>query len=260
MPPVLRVATESERKFLVTTAELKEFLAATVKHLRHEVRDPRRPLAYTRTLYLDTADGRYSRLATSDASTSVCAERLRLRQYAVGAPGIPPLILDPCYLELKETLGDERRKRRVAAPASVIARLLARRGDGAAAAGGAPFGPSGPLSALARRLEEERVAPRLVTWYRRDTFVAAGGVRVTLDEELLFSPPSPVEPCGREPLLVGPLVAGPPRVLEVKCEGDLPAWLVRAITGLPVQPPFSKFCMGLAAIGLDTRPPAFPPP
>ena len=96
------------------------------------------------------------------------------------------------------------------------------------------------------------MAPRLTTWYRRAALTAESGrIRITMDERLTFCHPQIGGVIGAEvaPAPGNIFAAGPPRILEIKRWGTQPAWLTHALAGLEHAPDFSKFRMGMSALG-----------
>ena len=76
-------------------------------------------------------------------------------------------------------------------------------------------------------------------------------MRITLDEQLSFCLPHLLGTAG---MPVGPrpgdiIASGPARILEIKLWGRMPAWLDDAVAGLHPAPTFSKFRMGMLALG-----------
>lgn len=238
---------EHEIKFAVPLAEVDVFFAETEGRLCPQVYDETLPIAFSRTTYLDTPELAY--LASSQEAVS---RRLRVREYAgAAAAGEPVRLMDLCYLEYKESHAGQRRKARLRVAAHEIAefvqepsRLLERLRDPSRAELRAAH-------VLVRELEGKPLAPRLTTWYRRQSLRdASGRVRVTLDTELAFCHPIRLgEGSAGEPVLPPERVAGhaPACLLEVKCKGTPPAWLERAMQTLG-EPPgtrLSKYAMGM---------------
>src|SRR4029079_15274534 len=126
----------------------------------------------------------------------------------------------------------------------------------------------GDLEMLERALAAPTLAPRLTTWYRRSSATGEEKrVRITYDENLSFCRPRPVSRLGTDiGIEVSPrpndvVAAGPPRVLEIKYWGQLPAWLASAVADLGPAPHFSKCRVGMIALSrkaiaptLDTAP------
>jgi hypothetical protein len=209
---------EAEHRFLLARDATERFLAAAAGHLSVVVHDAARPIAYTRTTYLDTPDGEYFRTCLTPL-----ARRLRVREYAA-SPSVdePARLTGERYLEVKETRGRLRVKRR-----------------------GALDGP----------LARPDVQPCVTTYYRR-LELAHQRVRITLDEGIAYCLPAPVGQAGdlAEPPYV--LEYGPSRVVEVKIRGATPAWLAAAMEALPVRETngFSKFFAAMLALRRVTSP------
>ena len=233
---------DHELRYLLSHGEMRRFLDAIAARTAIEIYDPKRPISYTRTTYLDTDDLTYFR--TGDGAP---ARRLRIREYAVAATAKEaPILSGVAFVELKEHDGPARRKVRLAASPAEIAQLLADR----------EVGPSPNMTAgqaeLARELALPTMAPRLATWYRRLCLTAdARRVRITLDENLTFCRPQPIGDAGS---LAAPrerevIAAFPARVLEIKHCGEMPFWLGPALESLQPADSFSKFRMGMTALG-----------
>jgi VTC domain-containing protein len=233
---------DHELRYLLSRGEMRRFLDAIAPRAAIEIYDPARPISYTRTTYLDTDDLTYFR--TVDGAP---ARRLRIREYAVAATAKDaPILSGVAFVELKEHDGPARRKVRLAASPAEIAQLLADR----------QAGPSSSMTAgqaeLARELALPTMAPRLATWYRRLCLTGdARRVRITLDENLTFCRPQPIGDAGS---LAAPrerevIAAFPARVLEIKHCGEMPFWLGPALASLQPAESFSKFRMGMTALG-----------
>jgi hypothetical protein len=250
---------DHELRYLLSHGEMRRFLDAIAARAAIEIYDPLRPVSYTRTTYLDTDDLTY--LRTGEGGP---ARRLRVREYAVAASAKDaPVLSGVAFVELKEHDGPTRRKLRLAASPAEIAQLLADR----------KAGPSSNMTAgqaeLARELAIPTMAPRLATWYRRLCLTAeARRVRITLDENLTFCRPQAIGDVGglASPREREVIAAFPARVLEVKHCGEMPFWLGPALESLQPAACFSKFRMGMTALGhsdagaeeADGRAPAAP--
>ena len=260
---------ELELRFLVGPGQAAAALLAARDHLTHEVHDGARPVAYSRTLYLDTPDRRYLRggwpgqspergPAMPGADPADPAEpaervRVRVRQYA-GASTLDgtPCITSQAFLEIKRSVGTRRVKLRAALPTGEMARLLCGR-----------LGPAvmdrlarvPPLAALALDLGRGALVPHAMTWYRR-TSLSDSRVRVTLDEAICYCRPEGLIEPGR-PALPGSLLAREGRsVLEIKARGSLPAWLEQALAPLGPAADVSKFRAAMAALDRAQSPAA----
>jgi hypothetical protein len=233
---------DHELRYLLSHAEMRRFLDAIAARAAIEIYDPERPISYTRTTYLDTDDLTYFR--TGEGAP---ARRLRIREYAIAAtPKAAPTFSGVAFVELKEHDGPARRKVRLAASPAEIAQLLAER----------EAGPASHMTVgqaeLARELALATMAPRLATWYRRLCLTGdARRVRITLDENLTFCRPQPIGDAGS---LASPrerevIAVFPARVLEIKHCGEMPPWLGPALEALQPADSFSKFHMGMTALG-----------
>ncbi|HTB59303.1 MAG TPA: VTC domain-containing protein [Polyangia bacterium] len=237
---------DHEQRYLLSRGEMRRFLDTVAPRAAIEIYDPERPISYTRTTYLDTNDLAYFR--TGDGAP---ARRLRIREYAVAATAKDaPVLSGVAFVELKQHDGPARSKVRFAASPVEIARLLGHR----------EAGPSLTMTAaqaeIARELALPTMAPRLATWYRRLCLTAeARRVRITLDENLTFCQPQPIGEAGA---LAAPrerevVAAFPARVLEIKHCGEMPFWLGPALESLEPAESFSKFRMGMTALGHSTE-------
>ena len=238
---------DHEQRFLLSRGEMRRFLEAIAPRAAVEIYDCARPIPYTRTTYFDSDDLVYFRSGGGSP-----ARRLRVREYAVAAtPKEAPVLSGVAFIELKEHDGLARRKVRLAATPAEIARLI----DGGEAGATAS---AASLAAIVRELALPTMAPRLGTWYRRLCLTADGRrVRITLDENLTFCRPQPL---GEKGALAAPhprevMAAFPARVLEVKHTGEMPLWLGPALESLQAAHCFSKFQMGMTALGhtVDAR-------
>jgi hypothetical protein len=241
---------QHEQRFLLTRAQATAFFAAVAPHTSAETYDDGRPISYTRTSYFDTDALDYFRSCAGPH-----ASRLRVREYASAASlEDTPMLSALAFLELKTNTGSDRTKFRITAASATLRLLIQRREFPFGDLGGMSF--DGDLETLRRALAAPTLAPRLTTWYRRTGFCAeARRVRITFDENLSFCRPRPVSRLGTDiGIEVAPrpndvIGAGPPRILEVKYWGDLPDWLASAVKSLKEAPHFSKFRMGMMALG-----------
>ncbi|HVV51427.1 MAG TPA: VTC domain-containing protein, partial [Polyangia bacterium] len=239
---------DHEQRFLLSRAEMRRFLDAVAARAAVEIYDPARPVSYTRTTYFDTNDGVYFR-----SGEGAPARRLRVREYAVAAtPESAPTLSGVAFIELKEHEGSARRKVRLAATPAEIAELVDR--GGRAAVTTASPGAAAALAVIARELALPTMDARLATWYRRLCLTAEGRrVRITLDENLTFCRPQPIGAPGAvaAPQAREVVAAFPARVLEVKHSGEMPYWLCAALESLQPARAFSKFQMGMTALGSE---------
>jgi hypothetical protein len=230
------VHPERELKYAVRGGLLARFLRGVAAHVAPEIHDAARPVQYTRTTYLDTADRAY--LRSGEHGPRV---RLRIREYAAAeTPWSAPALTGLCFLELKETEGTRRSKVRWQAPSAVVRTLLA---SGPLALGGADV-----PAEIAICMRRDRPVPVATTWYRRRSYSSTEGVRVTVDDSIRFSAPQSAAAPG---LVATPRsfvggVAG--TLLEVKIASQTPAWVTSALAVLPEPTHESKFGMAMRAL------------
>ncbi len=235
MPSASSRELDHERRFQPTREALDAFLRDTRHWAVPCVYDYGLPHAFTRTTYFDT-DG----LDFLDSCRAGHARRLRLREYA----GTPDLALAARlsgvrYLELKTSLGARRSKVRVALSPQEAEALLT----------GADLSPRSEAARMLRQLPHAAVKPWVTAWYRRGTHATPdAGVRITVDEDLVFALP-PERSTPDEPAAPSRLLAKAPAILlEVKWWGSTPPWLVEPLWRLePFETRGSKFEQGMRA-------------
>jgi SPX domain protein involved in polyphosphate accumulation len=153
--------------------------------------------------------------------------------------------VSPAFLEHKENAGAARRKVRIPAPSESFARLLGGTLEDASLRREMAAVPE--LCDVEGALCAGALRPRLTTWYRR-LYFRGDGVRITLDEDLVFSRAAPpvrtAEPA--EPTHLA--LHGPLAVLEVKLERTAPAWLTDSTRALAQASGFSKYQAGMRAL------------
>lgn len=213
-----------EYRFVIDRAAAEGVLRRAAAHLAPDVHAPGRPVAYCRTLYLDSDDGLFLRTFSSGAT----ACRLRLRQYAAASDlaGEATVTGGPAFVELKRSCGLEREKVRFEVAVEETGRVLAR-------------------------LAERQIRPRLLTWYRRWSLGRAP-LRITVDEAIAYCVPEPPAAAGAraEPRAV--IARDALAVLELKVTGAMPAWLEREREelGRHLALAHSKFRVGMEALRL----------
>ena len=215
----LKKIEQGERKFLLDVATATDVWLRASEHLRPQLRDATRPITYHRTTYFDTPDHAYYR------GTGGVARRIRVREYATAcAPGTPPVLMRPCFLELKQSSHGLRSKARLELEAPEVGNHLEQ------------FGGAGLM-------------PCLTTWYKRVALTdSTESIRVTLDSELAYCPPQPIgAPCTTEPQAFARAGA---LVLEIKSWGHMPAWLAMLVRSLQETQDFSKFRAGMQAAAM----------
>jgi len=192
---------------------------AVAPQLQPQHENSAHPCTYIRTTYFDTPDFSYYR-----SGTHAAAQRLRVREYASAATlDEMPVLSDRCFLELKQSSGGLRHKRRLRIPAGDVTAHLARLHDG-------------------------KLQPCVTSWYRRNALAdAADRIRITLDQGIAFCEPVTLGITGGNPQPSRVFARGPAFVLEVKLWDQQPDWLTAALQGLYEARGFSKFIFGMRA-------------
>lgn len=231
---------EVERKFVADRLVVRDLLAAVAGWVSPVVYDRARPVAYSRTTYLDTDRQDYFRSGDGRDPIHV---RLRIREYAAASgPFDDPVLTGRSFLELKENVGAVRRKVRFAAAARTIERIVKR----PAGAGD----PSGLSPLIARRLRQDRPEPRVTTWYRRASFAdAPERVRITIDDAIRICKPSWPGQAGTAAEPPDTIAGIGGLIVELKYSGDPPDWLARAVAILPPANRLSKFALAMTVVG-----------
>lgn len=228
-----------EHKFLIDRRAAGRVLGAARAYLKVEVYDAERPVAYARTVYLDTPDGRYLRSIDQPARL-----RLRLRQYASAVDLVDAPIAAPAtFLELKRSAGLEGHKIRIEMSAEQAIELASGRVPDPVAA---RLADHPGFAGIALDLESGLLAPAATTWYRRLS-LTGDGVRLTFDEAIAFCLPShPVLP-GELAEPSGTRARERRTVVELKTAGPIPAALAGTFARLSPAPAYSKFHAAMVA-------------
>lgn len=224
---------EQERKFVIDAPSAQAFWSIASSRLCHPVDEP--DVTYVRTTYFDTPELDYFR-----SGEQAIARRLRVREYA--SPNRDGLLSTPdvCFLELKQSGGGRRAKTRLTLRPSDVSHQLDSVGDT-------------PLT------------PCVASLYRRVALTAPEtGLRVTLDDLLLFCRPRPIGSAFADVRPDEVIASQQALVLEIKLRGEPPAWLARLLGYLPEAVGFSKFMLGMRlsmearrrAVLSTTHPPA----
>jgi hypothetical protein len=235
---------DSERRFLLTAAEVDGVTSRIDERTDTIVYDHERPWAYSKTTYFDTRELDY--LRTSDGPLR---RRLRTREYASARTrDDEPLLSGLCFLELKEAAGAARHKIRLSTTCADLAAIMSSAGHNGVIPRRSQREPAIP-QALQDELGAGNLRAQLTTWYRRHSRSAEEGrVRITVDEELCFCRPAPLGAAGQAGCPTHIVGLGPARVLEVKCQGPPPEWLAPLLHRLEEAPSFSKFRAGMALL------------
>ncbi len=211
---------EYELKFLVSHSRAARFLWECSSGIRPLIYDHKRPVAYTRSTYLDTLDLHYLK-----SSESQSKRHLRVREYASAVRlGAPPAPTGACFLELKERTNSQRSKWRAPVQLEEVRAELT----------------TGNMRTL---------MPTLSISYRRESYVDhSRQVRLTVDSEITVQNAS---------LAGGPLVEtgmrpfGAQSILEIKTRMPLDPMIARAIRSLGCVPTeVSKYETAMRFAGL----------
>lgn len=254
-----------ERKYFVAPDAVAGFARVVGKRLApHRYTGPGanrlpHPQHFTTSVYFDTPSHAHMRAAIADPHQNA---KLRSREYYDLHPALAELAVDPAqivryqpsmWFELKRKLGTRTQKARVQLHKRDVPAFL---GGSHPAFQGAALDEDDPARVLAdycRELGEPLIASCLVN-YRRIAFEdAAGALRVTLDLDLAFYAP-PADLWSRSHALVrdtlGPACHQPRQaIVEVKCRGPAPEWLLSALGDAAAQSTgYSKFLAGAQAV------------
>ena len=207
---------EQERKFVLDAPTAQAFWSIASSRLSHPVDEPA-GVTYVRTTYFDTPDLAYYR-----SGTETVARRMRVREYSSpDRDGLLPT-RELCYLELKQSSGGRRAKTRLCLHPEDLIGQLAFVGDT-------------PLS------------PRVTSLYRRSALSdPMTGLRVTLDDLLLFCRPRPIGSPFADVRPEEVVASLQTLVLEVKLNGEVPTWVTRLLSFVPEAVGFSKFMLGMS--------------
>jgi hypothetical protein len=209
----LRIRTR-ERRYIVDDEEaLERALRAQGSPIEYM---PGRSESEITTIYLDTAEGTWSR--------GLSPTKIRTRSYG-----------DPAYwwLELKRRQNERVDKWRHPLPAAEILENLAG---------------TKRWKRLARTIGDAPLGPLFAVRCRRTAFEWLS-LRVTLDRDLAFfavDPEQPLVPTRRLGRVDG-------LVVEVKCEGEVPDWLRPSLDG-HLAASYSKSRYALALLAGEDRP------
>lgn len=209
----LRIRTRERRYIVQDDAALEAILRAQGAPVEYVAGRPETEIT---TVYFDTAEGTWSRGLTPT--------KIRARSYQ-----------DPSFwwLELKRRQ-DERvdKWRRPMTAGKVLENVAGRK----------------RWKRLQRTVGEVPLQPVFAVRCRRTAFEWLS-LRVTLDRALTFFAANP-----NEPLMPGPRLGNVDGlVVEVKCEGDIPDWLLPSVEG-HLATNYSKSRYALALLAGESRP------
>jgi hypothetical protein len=264
-------AQRSEAKYLVSAAQAKTLVREIDRRLsphRHVGEGANKlpdPQHHVTTIYFDTT----SRTLFQAAQSNENHLKLRAKEYYDIHPGLTETATDPrqlvrysptLWLELKSRDGVYSGKKRIGLPKKDVPAFFAR-GEITVemiSIQEASYGTDArrvleAVAALCASCGESLHADCLVNYRRMAWQDDKGEVRITLDRDLAFYKP-PADLWTRDWALLrstlGPAVAKESRrVLEVKLQGEPPAWLADLLKMLSLEiTPFSKFEAASSAV------------
>ncbi len=231
-----------EYRFVVERTVGEEVLRRAADHLGPDVHAPEQPVAYRRTLYVDSDEGMFLRTFKSGAS----ACRARIRQYASAADrgGEARISGSSGWLEHKRSSGLEREKRRLELATGDLCALLAGEPIADTRLAAVPV-----LAEVASGIARGELRPCLLTWYRRWSLGRAP-LRITLDEGIAYCAPEPPLAAGERAEPAAVVTRDLLAVLELKMSGATPRWLQAELAdlGRHLALRHSKFRVGMAAL------------
>lgn len=256
-----------EIKYLIPKAQLATFSSAVTKNLpMHAMRawnDSAPPVSQQAitTIYFDTAERDLFRAADANDRNI----KLRAREYDALHPEMRalaeregPAFDDIVWLELKRRDGDRTSKRRVALPKADVVSFV-EQGVRSAQMNVIAHSIAGTEEVLDEvdaftRDFGKVLRPACVVNYVRSAWQAVdGSVRVTIDRDVAFFPPT-ADQWRRQDLterasLGPPVGVEPSSVIEVKTHGEFPAWLVTALQNCEAERvDYSKFVAAMVAL------------
>lgn len=260
-------AGRREIKYLLPKAQLAEFSAAVAKHLPvHMIRawgDSSPPIAAhaVTTVYFDTDEHDLFQAAYGTDRNI----KLRVREYDSAHPDMVALgeregggFDEIVWLELKVRDRDHTGKRRVAIPKPDVVAFLAE-GKRSAQMDVLAREVAGTAEVLDELLGfvasfGKTLTPAVVVNYVRCAWQSEDGkVRVTIDRDVAFFPPSHDQ--WRRQDLTERVSLGPPAgvesscVIEVKSHGPTPLWLESALAACEARRvDYSKFVAAMVAL------------
>jgi hypothetical protein len=231
-----------EQKFVLNEKQAALFAAVVRGHLGLDRHSKERPdYSYdVHSVYLDsdTLESYWSTLKRKNHRF-----KLRVRFYDDDSS-------KPAYVEIKGKAGKQTVKQRCPVPREHLEEWFSD-----AAPRGELFASAGDLDALeqflgkARRL---RAQPKLHVAYRREAYVSRedNAIRITFDRDVRSEPVSGLRLATR--MRNPQLLCGGAVIMELKCAGEMPAWLSGLIDKMnPDDRGFTKYVSGIEQHGLN---------
>lgn len=215
-----------ELKYLLSTEQKRELLECMDKYIALDAYGR----STVRSVYFDTPD---HRLIRRSVEKPMYKEKLRARSYSRVSGG------DCVFLELKKKYDGVVYKRRIALPYHDVLEAVSSGSVAEKASGGSSL-------QICREIDYfiefyGYLEPSAFISYEREAYYArdGGGLRVTFDENILFRQTDVTlsgEVYGRS------VIDSEHSVMEIKCGGGMPLWLVRMLSEHGVyKTPFSKY-------------------
>lgn len=223
-----------ETKYLLTPSQYAQFKVLVAEHLA----PAEYPEGDVASVYYDTPD---DVLVNRSLAAPKYKEKLRMRSYGTASAG------SPVFVEIKKKFKGITYKRRVSCTLQAAQAFLAGMpyeeaverwplADAEAQAACHMFKSRQVAGEIAwMRDHYEGLAPKMLVSTHRESFVAADDpeLRITFDEDVRWSDDAPTleRPAGEHGLF-----ANGERILEVKCAGSIPLWLVDALSQCGIRP------------------------
>lgn len=226
---VIRTFQRCEKKYLLTYNQFEQFLSKLMQYVSFDPYCPNGNTYGIYSIYFDTPD---SLLIRRSISKPPYKEKLRLRSYS-------PMLNDEdkCFLEIKKKIQGVVSKRRVTLTYKDAMGFL---NDGIPPLGG-DFLSQQVLNELSYALGLYRPLPEVYISYDRLALFANedSGLRITFDKNILTRRYDLDFHSGN---YGEPLIPEGSRLMEIKCGGTLPLWLVEILSECEIYPrSFSKY-------------------
>ena len=230
-----------EKKYCLTAEQYEKLLPC----IQNNMQPDEYPQTVVSSLYFDTPDGE---LISRSLEKPLYKEKLRVRSYGTLQPNGSILpVSDQVFVELKKKYKGVVYKRRLALPKEQARVFLCGKGK----AGSAPLPKAASfqerqvareISAFLRRYS--KVVPTMITQCVRTAYKqpAGGELRITFDAQLRAGHPTgdPFLFCMDDSKMN--LMRKGQVLMEIKCAGGMPLWLVNALSQNQIYPQsFSKY-------------------
>ena len=230
-----------EKKYCLTAEQYEKLLP----HIQSNMQPDEYPQTVVSSLYFDTPE---NELISRSLEKPLYKEKLRVRSYGTLQPNGSVLpVSDQVFVELKKKYKGVVYKRRLALPKEEARMFLC--GKAKAGVSVLPKGASFQERQVAREISAflrrySRVAPTMITQCVRTAYKqpAGGALRITFDAQLRAGHPAgdPFLFCMDDSKMN--LMRKGQILMEIKCAGGMPLWLVNALSQNQIYPQsFSKY-------------------